>query len=178
MIEAYGTKSHREASAAAPVEPPVRMEYQGAEWMLCQLGYEYEHQKARATKRGKLFTRPEPYMSLLGVVTAEILGFVYRGIYHLPLSLLLKADWKNPLMVRVTVPNDLCNWDDDRLMRLVVLSNDLLVRLEIDGLNYRHMRIGFSQRKTRTGSSMERLPTIEEHVALIRKQYTIRSTER
>lgn len=141
--------------------------------MQAYLDGEHKRAIARAERRKRTYTKPAPTMSPLGITAADILGFTYQGIYHLPRGLLDKCNWDDPWMVRITVPTCLCTWDDNKLMWLVVVAHDMMVRVEIDGVNQRYLKLGFSQRKTRTGGIMDRMPTIEQQIEGIRKGYTV-----
>lgn len=134
--------------------PRLLMSYAGSEWV----------------ERGIWKDKP---MSPLGRAAADVLGLAYKGIYHLPGGCLRKVNWGHPHYVQVSVFKDISTWDDSELTRLVVVCHDLLLRLDVNPAGSFHLRLGFSQRRTRTGSIMDRIPTIEEHVTLIRRQYEI-----
>jgi hypothetical protein len=112
--------------------------------------------------------------SLLGRTVAEALGYVYRGLYHLPTGSLKRATWRDERCVSINVPGfDMASWDGARLTQLVVVSHDLGLRLEISPAGPRHLKLRFSQRTTREGSISCRLPTLEDHVLAIRHGYTV-----
>lgn len=133
----------------------LRMQYAGAEWIA-------HNSRMQAGS-----------MSPLGIVVADALGFVYRGIYHLPPSLLERVEWFDERYIAISVPRDLCTWDGNELTRLVVICHDLMLRMEVDPAGPYHLRLSFYQRRARTGSISARMPTLEEHAAMIRAGYTI-----
>lgn len=128
----------------------MKQPYAGSEWI---------------SANAKTGSRP---LSALGINVADALGFVYRGIYHLPMGVLVSADWSNGRTVAVSVPADLCTWDGNELTRLVVVCHDLMLRMEVSPVGPYYLRLTFFQRRTRVGSIVDRLPTIEEHISMIR----------
>lgn len=153
--------------------PRLAMRYAGAEWVQAYLDATHKRAVARAAQRKRPYTKPAPTMSPLGITAADILGFMYQGIYHLPHGLIEKCDWSDRWMVRITVPSSLCTWDNNNLMWLIVVASDMMVRVVIDGVNQRYLKLGFSQRTSRTGSMFERMPTIETQIEGIRRGYTV-----
>lgn len=110
-------------------------------------------------------------MSDLGRATADLLGDVFLGIYHIDSKPLRKAAWNQPLIVEVPIQTYLSTYDSDELTRLVVLSHDRLLRLEIKWHTRGWLLLRFSQRKDREGELWDRLPTLEAHAAMIRGYY-------
>lgn len=110
-------------------------------------------------------------MSPLGEAVADLLGDVWYGIYHLDERSLSRVDWGDGFCIRYTLRGSLATWDFNHLTTLVVLSHDRLIRFSIEGVGPDYIRLMFHQRETRKGSTMERLPTIEEHIKLIRQHY-------
>lgn len=124
--------------------------YAGAEWIQSAL-------------------KPKYPMSPLGIAVADLLGEVFAGIYHIDDSVLERVDWADDyvMIVRLT-HQSLSTCDNDYLTRLVVLSHDCCLRLDIRASSKDNLRLMFHQRK-RTGSLFERIPTMEEHLAHIRR---------
>lgn len=115
-------------------------------------------------------------MSPLGRTVADALGYVYRGLYHLPRGPLDRADWTNTRCISIIVPAwsfELSTWDSDLLTRLVVVCSDMMLRLDLQGANGQYVRLVFHQRWQREGGTGERIPTLEEHVAMVRKGYDV-----
>lgn len=112
-------------------------------------------------------------MSPLGITVAEALGFVWQGIYHLSHRQLAKTRWDDERGIEISVNADLATYDDDRLTRLVVLCHDLGLRMSVEPAGPRHLRLRFWQRTKREGRLRERMPTLDEHVAMIREGYDV-----
>lgn len=111
-------------------------------------------------------------ISPLGEAVADLLGEVFAGIYHLDNQKLARVDWADPYVIVVFVSHcSLSTFDNDHLTRLVVLSHDRMLRVNIDAKSARVLELMFHQRKTRDGSIMERMPTMEQHLADIRKYF-------
>ena len=111
-------------------------------------------------------------MSPLGCEVANILGQVWAGLYHLDERALERADWSDLRWISVIIRHqDLATWDFNHLTQLVVLCHDRMIRMSIEGCGPRATRLSFWQRTSRTGSSSSRMPTIEEHVDMIRKAH-------
>jgi hypothetical protein len=112
-------------------------------------------------------------LSPIGRVVADILGQVFRGIYHMDRDA-LRADWSNKHYIELTI-NAYRTWssyDDSKLTTLIVLCHDAGIRLEIQPAGPRYFRLLFHQR-AREGDISTRMPTMEEHLALIREHYSI-----
>lgn len=112
-------------------------------------------------------------ISPLGIEVADLVGNVWRGIYHLPTSSLKKVEWSNTDTMSIVVSSYLSTWDSNLLTILVILSHDRMLRLEIEGVGPGYMRINFSKREIREGSTSKCLPTIEDHIKLIRNHYKV-----
>jgi hypothetical protein len=110
-------------------------------------------------------------MSPLGTAVADLLGDVWAGIYHLDSGALKRVDWHHPFFIDITLRGSLSTFDSDHLTALVVLSHDRMLRMTVEPAAPRYLRLTFHQRHTRTGSMMERIPTIEDHIAAIRSRY-------
>lgn len=126
------------------------MGYQGAGWV-------------------KLSLKKE--LSSLGESVADLLGDVFKGIYHLPDTALNKVKWDNDYCIEFTYYGSLETVDFNLLTILVVLAHDRMIRVSIRGIGPGYMRLQFHQRNARTGSMSERYPTIETHIEQIREHY-------
>ncbi len=146
----------------------LSMAYEGARWVKARLGY-------AASAGRKVKGKPvRDEMSPLGVTVAEVLGFVWRGIYHLDHGALMRAEWWDEGCIKVAVDSGtLSTWDFNYLTALVVVCHDLGLRLSVNTHGPRMLALMFHQRTARTGSGMERMPTIEEHIGLLRKGYAV-----
>lgn len=109
-------------------------------------------------------------MSPLGIAVADLLGDVFKGIYHLDYKALSRVRWNdNYCIIFILSWWDLSTFDFDELTKLVVLSHDRMIRISINAVAPHRMQLLFHQRKTRIGSISERMPTMEEHIEIIRK---------
>jgi hypothetical protein len=113
-------------------------------------------------------------MSPLGEKAADFLGDVFRGIYHLSGSShcsLSKVDWTEKHNIEVILySGGWSTWDFSELSRMVVLAHDRCLRLEIAPYSFHYIKLFISQRE-RTGDISARHPTMEDHIAIIRKEY-------
>lgn len=140
--------------------------------MRAQLGY--------AAKAGrKIKGKPiRDEMSPLGVTVAEALGFVWAGIYHLDHGALMRAEWWDEYCITVAVQSStLSTWDFNRLTALVVVCHDLGLRLSICAHGPRMVGLMFHQRTTRSGGFSERMPALDEHVAMLRRGYEVKAPD-
>lgn len=107
---------------------------------------------------------PPESMSDLGRDVADLLGQLFRGIYHIDTS---KVDWSQPDHITLTMYGSLSTFDFPQLTELVVLAHDRAIRCEVSGCAPSLLRLMFHRRR-RTGSVTERHPTIEVHIETIR----------
>ena len=107
----------------------------------------------------------EPKISPLGVIVADILGQVYRGIYHIDFgSTLTKPDWSDENFIEVNVPQGIATYDSNELTALVLAAHEVPVRLEINAGGPRRLKLGFSPRQRRALELWGRHPTIEDAI--------------
>lgn len=126
--------------------------YAGSEWVKKSLGLEN--------------------MSPLGEATADILGDLFAGIYHLDTKMLRKVDWSNKYFTVVTLDHKrLSTVDFDELTALVVLAHDRMLRVSVSARATGKLEVMFHQRETRVGDISVRCPTMEDHAAQIRARY-------
>lgn len=111
-----------------------------------------------------------PEISEFGSQVANILGYVYKGIYHIPQESLKKAHWQGNGYVEITINESLATYDYDRLTQLVVLCHDGAVRMEISAVRAARLRLIFHKRQ-REGRLFDRHPTIEDAVKAIREAF-------
>jgi hypothetical protein len=111
-------------------------------------------------------------MSPLGGAAADLLGDIYLGIYHLPSARLAKVDWTAAKLVSITLCATMATYDDDLLTRIVTLSHDRMLRVEIQAARPSYLKLMISQRTTREpGQCWEHMPTLEAHISALRKAY-------
>lgn len=110
-------------------------------------------------------------ITLRGKAIADIMGEVFRGIYHMDPNDLEASDFDAGI-VRVnrsiaTWDFDFATWDFDHLLTLVVLATDEGFRLEICPRSNSTMTIRFHLHP-RGDNPMEELPLFDDMVASIR----------
>ena len=117
-------------------------------------------------------------MSTLGKEVADLVGDLFRGIYHLPTVSLRKVDWENEACMSLNIDDAMATFDNDVLTRLVVLSHDRMIRVDMKACNFYYTKLLFSKRSTRgEGDTYTRMPTMEEHTGMIRTEYYIKPTK-
>lgn len=110
-------------------------------------------------------------MSPLGEAVANLLDNVFVGIYHLDDNKLRKVDWGDTYVVCVQLScQSLSNFDNNNLTKLVVLAHDYCLRLDISARTVRTLELMFHARQ-RQGDLMRRMPTMEQHLEIIRRYY-------
>lgn len=118
-------------------------QYAGAEWL----------------ERNLKIARPGVEISQFGRQVADLLGYAYRGLYHL--SGVEKRDWNSEDRITVPIYGDLSTFDFDILTVLVFLAHSMAIRLEVQPAGPRMVRLLFSKRQ-RDGNIFDRHPTIRE----------------
>lgn len=109
-------------------------------------------------------------MSGLGVLVANILGYVWRGIYHLDVSALSRVDWSNKQAIVYVHCGSISTYDSKELTELVILAHDNMLRLEIEAATHGYLRLTFSPRPMREGGACwDNCPTLESMAASTRK---------
>jgi hypothetical protein len=103
-------------------------------------------------------------MSEFGEKVADLLGDLFLGIYHIADDV-RRADWTTDRWITLTiVGNSWATWDGSNLTRLVVLAHDRCIRVEMEAVAPRTMRLTFSPREGRNGPTYKRHPTMEQAV--------------
>jgi len=73
-------------------------------------------------------------MSPVGIATANLLGQLFQGIYHLPMSLIEHCDWTDEVCTVISVPvNGMASVDFNGLTRLVFLAHAFSMRVQVEG---------------------------------------------
>ncbi len=109
-------------------------------------------------------------ISPLGCDVANLLSTLLGGMHHLTShTKIVKIDWSNPYYIVVPFGRGLATYDGNLLTSLVVLAHDNLLRVEVNPRHRLYLELVFHKRKGREGWLSERMPTIEEHIKLIRK---------
>lgn len=153
----------------------LEMRYQGAEWVQRNLDACHRMNAERVAARKRVSKRSlaiSKTMSPLGVAVADLLGFVYQGIYHLSWSSLERVHWDDDRFITVTVNSGMASYDGGDLTTLLVAAHDMCMRVEIYNGGPRSLVLGFSAR-AREGAIYDRHPTMDEHLTKIREQYNV-----
>jgi hypothetical protein len=115
--------------------------------------------------------RPARGISPLGEKVADILGLVFRGIYHLDQKQLDCVQWDNRdcIVVGLNAWNDIATQDGDELTELCILCHDEAIRCAVHARagNYRRLELCFNQRD-RSPSNCEGHKTMEEAISYVR----------
>lgn len=109
-------------------------------------------------------------LSPIGRKAANVLGFVYAGIYHLDQAALKKVNWADKWNVHVIIDGSLATYDANALTRLVIAAHDLCARVEIEARAYRYLRLTFSERERNGRSVITSHPTIEQAIESARRR--------
>lgn len=108
-------------------------------------------------------------ISELGKDVADMLGFVFQGIYHIERDV-RRVDWSNKHWIEILVygrGGDLATFDYSRLTLLVFAAHQMAIRVEITSANPQYLRIMF-HRRNRGPENTRRHPTLDEAVALFK----------
>lgn len=81
-----------------------------------------------------------------------------------------RANWWYGLGVAFTIPRPLATFDVDGLTRLVIGAHDLAIRVEIEAVAPRYMRVCMWPRHYRSGEMHKRHPTIETAIRDYRRE--------
>lgn len=151
-----------QADSKPPDEPTriprgqgLAMAYAGAEWLV---------------GNGKK-------LSPLGRTVADALGYVWRGLYHLPDTAIAAAEWGDNRCISVWIHGDVATFDSGYLTALVVVCHDLGLRMAVDPHGPGRLKLTFWQRTTRDTRLCERMPTLDQHVEAIRSGYRVLGPE-
>jgi len=101
-------------------------------------------------------------LSDLGKEVAQILSVVGGGIYNAPINVEAINWYDETFGIRVYWRGSLSNWDSPGLALLLIECHRRMVRVEIEPANMQGVRLVFHQRKSRDGSTMDRLPELDE----------------
>ena len=112
--------------------------------------------------------------SELGLEVARFVSDLVGGWHHIDADLEGKVDWTNDHHIVVPWPKHygMHTVDSDRLTRLVVMSHDRMLRVEINPRHYRWLELVFHKRKNRDGKFWETMPDILDHITRIRNTPT------
>lgn len=108
-------------------------------------------------------------LSPFGRQVADLLGYLYAGIYHIEHAV-QKVDWSNDryIVLKIGTEASLATWDFNYLTTLVLLCHRMAIRCEVSPCNPQKITLHFHKRQ-RTGGMAERHPTIEEAIQWFEK---------
>lgn len=111
-------------------------------------------------------------ISELGYRVLDLISEWVHGLHHFDSSVAKKVDWTDPDFIEVKwrVPG-LATFDFNQLTRLVLLSHDKMVRVEINPQSSGMFCFLFHGRHSRTGGMCERFPSIETVLAQWRESH-------
>lgn len=102
----------------------------------------------------------KPEMSILGKDVADLLGFLFYGIYHIEREV-METDWSNGHHIEVRLKyKGLSTTDYNDLTRLVLLCHHMAIRCSISPMSRTSIKLLF-HRRTRGEYGH---PTIEEAI--------------
>jgi hypothetical protein len=109
--------------------------------------------------------------SPLGKKVAILLAYVAGGgIYNAPIKH-ENVKWDDPYCVEVVWLGCLTSWDKWDLSQIWVAANRMMLRVEIEGATVGRLRLRFHERESRTGRLMDRLPTCEELIEYVDRDF-------
>lgn len=127
----------------------VKPRYAGSDWL-----------------RSALKDRP---ISPLGERVADLLGDLFRGLYHW--SGYRRVDWSSEHHIRVTIGwQSWSTWDFNDLTRLVFLAHHYAIRVQLGPCNFRHFELMFHQRDPEATKTSRRHPTLRQAVTAFEKE--------
>jgi hypothetical protein len=106
-------------------------------------------------------------VSPFGLAVAAILDDIW-GLRNLRrFSTIRSLDWRHESMIWVGLSGSLATYDGSQLTHLVVRCHDACIRLQVDPLTSRQLRLTFS-RRDRVGHRHERHPELEAAIKHVR----------
>jgi hypothetical protein len=115
-------------------------------------------------------------MSEFGENVANMLDWLFKGIYHIDGPALQRVDWTSNNHVRLTLSRyasgSLSTYDFDLLTAIVLASHDLSIRVTIEPNSFDTVRMLFHPRQRDDGKLdiSRRMPEIEAHIARLRER--------
>lgn len=120
---------------------------------------------------------PNVCMSDLGIDVADFLADWYGGMHNfVHATNITKTNWSNDFVIVVLFNRGMETYDSDLLTKLVVMSHDRLLRVEVNPKNFRNLELVFHRRK-REANFSRGMPTMEDHILAIRSGLTLRAAD-
>ena len=111
-------------------------------------------------------------ISELGYRVLDLIDVLVQGLHHFDASVAKKVDWSDPDFIEVKWRfHGMSTFDFSHLTRLVLLSHDKMVRVELNPQASGMFNFLFHGRHSREGGMSERFPTIETVLAKWRETY-------
>lgn len=113
-------------------------------------------------------------ISPLGEAVANLLGDLFKGIYHIQddvlrdLKIWQAVHYFSLVLYRGSHSSGLDTYDGDDLTKLVFLAHHYAIRVEVHPHTFSHLRLCFSQRQ-RGGRFYEHCPTNEQALGKFHK---------
>lgn len=117
----------------------------------------------------RAMNRTKKELSPIGEEVADLLGELFLGIYHIERDV-RRADWSTTGWITMTITGQCwSSFDGDLLTRLVLLAHDRCIRVEMEAVAPRVMRLSFHKRQRTSEHVWGRHPTLEHHAAYLRR---------
>lgn len=110
--------------------------------------------------------KPNIQISPLGLKVADLLGQVFRGLYHIA-DAVRRTDWTQSGYIKLTIRRSLSTFDSSDLTELVVLAHDMNIRIEISGRSKGMLELSFMDAADMT-RLIAKQPNMESQMARIR----------
>lgn len=112
-------------------------------------------------------------LSSIGRDVADLLGWLFQGIYHIE-HVVRKVEWNKEQLITVKIGNEanLATYDFNRLTMLVLICHHMAIRCEICPCNPSLLTLKFSRRQ-RSDDGFTKHPTIEESIVWFMKNCDI-----
>lgn len=138
-------------------------EHSGADWIKAQLPHVNKDRKGIARNLNA-------EMSPLGEAVANLLGYLFHGIYHLDHKALYKVDWRNPSFIEFSLGwKMLSTTDFNDLSRLVFLAHHMAIRVSIEAGARKHLHLMFHQRNRGNDGNRDH-PTLDQAVQMFKAE--------
>lgn len=94
-----------------------------------------------------------------------------NGLHHADEKALKKMDLQNEDFIEFNYRGTIATYDFALMTSLVLLSHDLMLRVEIKAANFGLLQLNFHHRELREGSMMEIMPQLSDHAAQLRDKF-------
>ena len=106
--------------------------------------------------------KPRRKISPFGESVADLLGDLFKGIYHIDRRVLSpKVKWDDSRSIDLIISGELATFDNNLLTNLVILAHCRCIRVSIEGCSSGYLKLVFSARD-KDGQNWNRHPSIKE----------------